>query len=243
MIIFNAFAIVVGIICAIFLGPLFWAFPVFMDTTWGDVVACSVVAFVSIVSDLVGLKGRVFFLPIWLFALIGVGVNLHTLWGWYGPALAGAIVVMLFIGLMAMGSYAEKKEWADAPNKLNAARDSLVKGLSDETWDLLREAYFVPSWGNESAEVCRHNLQVLEVVKKAVGENAPPIELRLLDALGVAYRAGTAPKTDESQKTEIPSAFTGGLQELLLNKGKLSADEDHKDLLEELNKAAAPAAA
>jgi hypothetical protein len=242
VIIFNAFAIVVGIICGIFLGPLYWAFPVFMDSTWGDVLACSIVAGVSILSDLVGLKGRVFFLPIWLFGLIGVGVNLHTMWGWYGPALAGAIVVMLFIGLMALGTLAEKKEWAEAPTKLNAARDSLVKGISDETWELLSEAYFVPSWGNESPEVCRHNLEVLDVVKKAAGEGAPALELRLFDALGLAYRAGMVPKTDESQKTEIPSEFTSAMQELLGNKGRLPADEDRKDLLEELNKAALPAA-
>lgn len=61
------------------------------------------------------------------------------------------------------------------------------------------------------------------------------------DALGVAYRAGLMPKTDESQKTEIPSEFTGALQELLGNKGKLPEDEDRKDLLEALNKAALPA--
>lgn len=241
MIIFNAFAIVVGIICGIFLGPLYWAFPVFMDSTWGDVLACGIVAMVSILSDLVGLKGRVFFLPIWLFGLIGVGVNLHKMWGWYGPALAAAIVVALFVGLMVMGSFAEKKEWAEAPMKLNAARDSLVKGISEETWDLLREAYFVPSWGNETPEHCRHNLEVLEVIKKAAGD-APPLELRLFDALGLAYRAGMVPKTDESQKTEIPSEFTGALQELLGNKGRLPEDEDRKDLLEELNKSALPAA-
>ena len=140
------------------------------------------------------------------------------------------------------GHLTVRSPWSPRAGVTARARDSLVKGVSDETWELLREAYFVPSWGNESPEVCRHNLAVLDLVKKAVGENAPAIELRLMDALGVAYRAGTVPKTDESQKTEIPSAFTSALQELLLNKGKLPEDEDRKELVEALEKAALPAA-
>ncbi|HEY0882521.1 MAG TPA: hypothetical protein VGD87_13355 [Archangium sp.] len=236
MIIFNPLAIVVAILCGIFLGPLYWAFPDFMDTTWGDVVACSVVAVVSTVSELVGLKGRLFFLPIWLLALIGVGVNLHKLWGWYGPALALGIVVLLFGALMLMARSGEKKEWAEAPTKLSEASASLAKGLSDETWELLGAAYFVPAFGDNTPEVCRHNLQVLDLVKRAAGEQAAPLERRLFDALSVAYHAGVAPKTDGEKAIEISSELSGALQELLGNKGKLPEDEDRKDLLEELNK-------
>jgi hypothetical protein len=237
MIIFNAFAILVGLIIAVFLGPLFWAFPEFMDTTWGNVLAAGIITVVSIITDLIGLKGRLFFLPIWLFGLIGMGVNLHELWGWYGPALAAALVVMLFVGLMAIGAMSEKKEWANAPANLIAARDALAKGVNEETWELIGKAFFVPAWGDDTPERCRHNLEVLALARKAMPENAGALELRIFDALGVAYRAGLAPKTEGSEKVTIPSEFTTAMIEIIGNKGALPEEEDRKDLLEELNKA------
>lgn len=159
MIVFNAPAVVVGIIIGLFLGPLYWAFPEFMDTSWGSVLAAGIVTVIGIITDLVGLKGRLFFLPIWLFGFIGMGVHLHKMWGWYGPALVAALVVMLVLGLMALGAMSEKKEWANAPANLIAARDAVVKGVNDETWELVAKAYFVPTWGDETPERCKHNLE------------------------------------------------------------------------------------
>lgn len=238
MIIFNALAIVVGLIIGLFVGPLFYFFPEFMDSTQGNVLSCVLITVISIASDLVGLKGRVFFLPIWVFGLIGMGVNLHTIWGWWGPALAATLVVVLLGGLMLMGAWSERKDWAEAPANLNAARDSLAKGVSEETWELLAKAFFVPAWGGDTAERCRHNLEVLAVARKAMPENAGALGLRIFDALNVAYRAGLAPVGEGSEKVQIPTEFSAAMVDILNNKGQLPEEEDRKDLLEELNKAA-----
>lgn len=237
MIIFNALAIVVGIIIGIFLGPLYWAFPEFMDTTWGNVLAGGIVAVIGIITDLVGLKGRLFFLPIWLFGIIGMGVNLHELWGWYGPAMAVAVVVMLFLGLMALGAVGEKKEWAAAPENLNAARASLAKGVSEETWELLAKAFFVPSWGDDTPERCQHNLWVLAVAAQAMPDPQGALERRIFNALNASYRAGIAPRTEGEEKFTIPTEFSAAMVEILGNKGSLPEEEDREDLLKELEKA------
>lgn len=238
MIVFNLLAIVVGLIIGICLGPLYWAFPEFMETTWGSVLAFGIVTVVGIVTDLVGLKGRVFWLPIWLFGLIGMGVNLHTQWGWWGPALAGVIVIALFGGLLAMGAVQERKEWAEAPANLNAARESLAKGVNEATWEALGKAYFVPAWGDDTPERCRHNLEVLALVRKALPPEASGLEVRVLDALAAAYSAGMA----GAEKISVPSEFTSALQEVLTNDGALPAEEDRKDLIEALEKPATAAA-
>lgn len=236
MVVFNLLAIVVAIIIGIFLGPLFYFFPEFMESTWGNVLAAGIVTGVGIVTDLIGLKGRVFWLPIWLFGLIAMGVNLHELWGWYGPAAAGGLVVVLFAGMLAMGAVHEKKEWAEAPGHLNSVRESLAKGpATDETWELLAKAFFVAAWGDDTPERARHNLEVLAAARKAMGENAGPIEVKVLDALGLSYRAAMA-RTEGSEKVSIPHEFTSAMQEILGNKGRLPEEDDRKDLLEELNK-------
>ncbi len=138
-----------------------------------------------------------------------------------------------------MGAVSEKKEWADAPGNLNAARDSLAKGVSEETWELLAKAFFVPAWGDDTPERCRHNLEVLAIARKAMPETAGALELRIFEALGVAYRAGMAPRVEGNEKVTIPSEFTAAMVEILGNKGALPEEEDRKDLLEELNKAGA----
>jgi hypothetical protein len=241
MIIFNALALVVGLIIGLILGPLYWLFPTFMDSTWGNVLSFGIVTVVSIVSDLVGLKGRVFFLPIWLIGLIGMGVTLHGKWGWWGPGLAAGLVVLLFGALLGMGAIAEKKEWAEAPANLNAVRESLGKGVTEQTWELLAKAYFVPAWGDDTPERCRHNLEVLSLVRKALPPERVGLEVKVLDALATRYGAGLT-RAEGSEKIAIPSELTSAMQEILTNKGALPEEEDRKDLLEELNKSGASAA-
>lgn len=237
MIIFNAAAILIGIVIGIILGPLYWAFPVFMDSTWGNVLSFGIATLVSIVGDLAGVKGRLFFLPIWLLGIIGMGVTLHSKWGWWGPAAAGGVVVLLVGALLLVAAAGEKKSWAEAPGNLNSARDSLAKGVSDETWKFLAEAFFVPAFGDDTPERCRHNLEVLSLTRKALPQNAGALELRVLDALTQAYGKGLA-WTEGNDKVSIPSEFTSAVAEMLGNKGALPEEEDRKALLEELDKPA-----
>lgn len=237
MIIFNAGAIFVALISAVFLGPLFWLAPNFMAGRWGDVLALGIVTGVSAISDLVGIKGRVFFLPIWVWSTLGIGGSLYKQWGWWGPALALGVVVVMVLGLLVVAAAGEKKSWAEAPAKLNAARDSVAKGVSDETWPLLADAFFVPAFGDDTPERCRHNLEVLSVARKAMPPTIGALEQRVIDALSHAYGKGLA----SNDKVTISSEFTSALQAMLGNKGWIPEAEDRKALLEELDKPAAVA--
>lgn len=232
MIVFNLFAIVVGLIIGVFVGPMYWLFPTFMHTTWGNVVAFSVMTVVSVITDVVGLKGRLFWLPMWLWGLLGVGYNLHTLWGWLGMAAALGVVVLLFALLAVVSVVNDKKAWAQAPASLNSARDAFARGNADEAWPLLEKAYFSPTWMTETAEMSRHNLDVLSVTRAAMGAKEGSLELRVFDALGVAYRDAMA-----TGKPAIPPALSSAMQALLENKGSLKADE-HPELAEALDKPA-----
>ena len=232
MIVFNVFAIVVGLIIGVFLGPLYWLFPTFMYSTWGNVLACSIMAVVSLITDFLGLKGRLFWLPMWLWGLIGVGYNLHTLWGWLGIGAAFGIVVLLFVLLGVLAAVNDRKAWAQAPASLNAARDAFAKGNADEGWPLLEKAYFSPTWMTETPETSRHNLDVLSVARAALGAKDGSLEFRVFDALGIAYRDAMA-----TEKPAIPSELSSAMQALLGNKGLLKPD-DHPELAEALDKPA-----
>ena len=240
MIIFNAAAILIGIVIGIIVGPLYWLFPNFMESTWGNVLSFGIATVVSIFGDLAGIKGRLFFLPIWLLGIIGMGVTLHSKWGWWGPALAATVVVVALGLLLLVAAAGEKKTWAEAPGNLNSARDSLAKGVNDETWKFLGEAFFVPAFSSDTPERCRHNLEVLALARKALPPNAGALELRVFDALAQAYGKGFS-WTEGQDKVNIPSELTSAMAAMLGNKGALPEEEDRKALLEELDKPATAA--
>lgn len=232
MIVFNAFAIVVGLAVGICVGPLYWLFPNFMQTTWGSVLAFGIMTVVSLIADFAGLKGRLFWLPMWLWGLIGIGFNLHTAWGWVGIAAAAGAVVLSFVLLGVLAAVNDRRAWAQAVGSLNSARDAFTKGNADEAWPLLEKAYFAPSWMTETSETSRHNLEVLAVARGSMGAKEGSLEQRLFEALGLAYRDGMA-----TEKPAIPGPLSSAMQQLLGNKGSLTAG-DHPDLAEALDKPA-----
>jgi hypothetical protein len=147
-------------------------------------------------------------------------------------ALLG-VVVLLLVGLAKVGLVSDKKAWAQAPAALNSARDAFARGNADEAWPLLEKAYFAPAWMKETSETSRHNLDVMSVARAAMGAKEGSLEVRVFDALGVAYRDAMA-----TEKADIPSALSSAMQALLGNKGALKADE-HPDLAEALDTPAA----
>jgi len=237
MIIFNIFAIAVGLIIALVLGPLFWLFPHFMSSPWGTVLSFGIVTVIGFITDQVGLKGRLFFLPIWVLGLAGMGFTLHGQWGWAGPAAAVMLVVLGLGVLLGLGAQTDREEWAAAPGHLEAARDALSKGDTEETWAQLAKAYFVPAWGGETPERCRHNLAVLTAARQALAGEPGGMERRVFDALTAAYQSGLVERVEGAEKLEIPSEISAAMKELLVNKGVLP-EEDRSSLLQELEKTA-----
>ncbi|MEZ4979825.1 MAG: hypothetical protein R2772_11090, partial [Chitinophagales bacterium] len=72
MIIFNFYAIAVGLIIAIIVGPIYWLMPDdFANGAVGQIILLAIGSFVAGLCELGGLKGRLFFLPMWILGVLG----------------------------------------------------------------------------------------------------------------------------------------------------------------------------
>ena len=55
--------------------------------------------------------------------------------------VAGLLVVAAIVGLVWLGRWAAKKEWEEAPGKLQLAQEAVRRGEAEVAWALLGEAY------------------------------------------------------------------------------------------------------
>jgi hypothetical protein len=162
MIIFNLWAIpVVALIFVALLGiehfrPDAVASPHFAFTLG---IVTSVIGGVC---EWIGIKGRLFFLPIWL---IGLGIFCFTL-GWTGSIGFIAMLIAIGIWFFNVGRKKEIAQWDKAQQTLlTAAPDP----YADEAafWEWISTALFLPMWMNFTPELCRHDLAVLQPIRKS----------------------------------------------------------------------------
>ena len=151
MIVFNAFAIVVAIIVAIISAPLFYFAPDFMDGSYGDITIAAIALVVSGIGEVAGLEARVFWLPVWLWSIIAMGMFLYDEWGWWGPAGAGVVGVTGVVAMILFARKAEIEDWANAPRELDLARALVDNPESrEQRFEHLQAAFFSPVFMSET---------------------------------------------------------------------------------------------
>jgi len=177
MIIFNLWAI--PILFAIYLVHVGVAhfFPALVSdyiVSWSTGV---IVTIIGALTELIGVKGRLFFMPIWF---IGLGIICLQL-GWVGSVLLGALVVVGIIWLFRYGKKQEAKEWQVAQEKL---RTTPVPPSENEEvfWGWVRTAVHLPLSAAYTPEICEHDLKALQAIQR-VSPRLEPAEQAHFSAL------------------------------------------------------------
>ena len=209
MIIFNFNAIAVGIIIAVICGPIYWLMPdQFANNPMGVIILASIATVLAGLSELGGLKGRLFFLPMWLLGLLGTIAYAFMEYSWKGIGVLGGAVVLLF-GLFALAFYfLDKSDWENAPKHLLALKK--MKNTEDKAfWERVDKAVFIPTLMNYNHRICAHNVEALTYLQ-SIGVNWEEIEI-----LQAVFQACSVQGNDINIETEDTDAFEARLREVL----------------------------
>src|SRR5437899_229255 len=164
MIIFNLWAIPVGLMIYGIMLAIDYFYPSLTTTTSQFLWTLGVVtAGIGSICEVLGLKGRVFFVPIWMAGL----ATICFLLGWRGTL---GFAVAFMIGVIALFWKAAKKEKADWDRvqlELIKAPAAPVDGTEAQFWNWVKGMLFLPIWMKLTPEVCEHNLKVISLLKGA----------------------------------------------------------------------------
>ena len=214
MIIFNLPAILVAVICVIVALPIVGIMSLIPgiseNETLQGVILYGLVTLVSGICEAVGLKGRLFFIPMWFLGFVLTFATVCNKYGWTGFG----VMVLLGIGMMGLiyclASHLEKKEWAAAPGEL--AECQRIGDLSrKDFWEHFQKALHIPTMKSYTPEICYHNYYCLELLKNG------GVDWPIIDSLMSHYSAKTHDDTDadiqEEMTTEIAKLISEKLEE------------------------------
>jgi hypothetical protein len=211
LIIFNLWAIPVGIVIYLVLVGLEHVAPGLMAEGRSGWTIGVVTTLVGAVCNLVGLKGRVFLLPIWM---IGLGIICYHL-GWPGTI---AFIVLLVGGGIWFFKGAKKREAADWQKVLETAiQAGTPPAGADEIqfWEWVKATLFLPTWLDCTPELCQHNLKVIREIQQA-GRSLAPDEQAKLQALQqfltAAQNASKPPGSEMNIQTPVSELVAARLR-------------------------------
>lgn len=221
MIVFNFYAVPVIIVIGILYGGLTWLAPKFMETGYGSLTVGLLSFVVGTIAEFIGIKGRLFWLPIWLLGLGYSGYQAWTIWGWMG-AVVGVVSVVGGIAMLVLWSRsATKKAWEKAPDELRQARQAFSMGNADEAFEHLEQAYVSP-WGDFTREMCAHNLQLIDLMLPHIEQNLTPKDSERLAKIRRKFEKGSM-KTED---TELKDGDDDWLEEVITSRGSPEKDDD-----------------
>lgn len=164
MIVFNALAIPIVLLVGAIGAGLIWLAPGVFGAPYEEVTYSVLAIGIGGLGELVGLRGRLFFLPIWLIGGAVLAWQLSVLFGPTGLAVGGGLfgaLMLAFVGtLVVMISGQEKHKG----KRLQDARAELAKGAIEAAKTALADAWVIPAFGKTEAVRARHLLEVLALL-------------------------------------------------------------------------------
>lgn len=156
LIIFNLWAVVIGAIILIIWSLFLPFFPGLVSETWAPLVFGILTTVVGAIGEILGFKGRFFFLPIWLVGALIIGYQI----GWIGIVSVLAFAVVLIVIMVKRAKKKEQTDWIAAKStaieynpQLAANRKQLL------AWG--KKTMFLPIVSGLDKEMCEHDFDVL----------------------------------------------------------------------------------
>lgn len=209
MIIFNVYAIAVLAIIAVIVVPIYWLLPdSFAESPMGQIILMTIATVIAGLCEIGGLKGRLFFLPMWIIGIIGTIGFTYVEFGWIGIAsLVGILALVLGLFFILLYS-SEKSDWKNAFNHFLELKK--IKHTENKAfWEQVKKSIFIPSMMSYSHRICEHNLEVLTYMK-SLG-----IEWEEMDALVPVFQQASVQGNTIDIESELTDAFEARLSETL----------------------------
>lgn len=205
MIIYNLHAVLNTLITAFVFGIVFMIVLAFSPDAWESdelmiFMAVSSATVVSFLTEIFGIRGRIFFMPMWLVGLVFSLAFAQENFGGTGVAAVLATSVGLFAMMMVGKKLRKKAEWHKAQKKLIECQKT---GDPNQVafWKQFKQAFFVPPKNKYDAHIHYHNYQCLELLKR-LGVQSPGLDT-LMDAYATNTHDGTKVKITDDQTDEI----------------------------------------
>jgi len=175
-------------------GCLDYLFPSIMEGEYGGFYFAFIIIFIGAINN----KGRLLFLPVWLY---GVLFFLLLTWGkWGGIGLAVAMLSPIpLICVLSFGFEAiNKKKLRAAPELLEKAKFQHANGNNQEMWACLRKSFIVPVLGVYSKGIYTHNIAVISFLTGELKDFLAQDHIEKLDRLNSYFEAAK----DKKEKNE-----------------------------------------
>ena len=176
-----------------------------------------VVTLVGAVCERVGIKARVFLMPVWM---IGLGIIAYHL-GWPGTVAFTALLVAGGIWLFRGAKEKERIAWQKLQEETVKAGAPPASEEEVQFWEWVKQMLFLPIWLNFTADLCQHNLKVLRAIQEAAPSLGPDEKVKLealQNFLTAAQSASKPPDSDMNIQNSI-----GALIDTRLSKAKRNA--------------------
>ncbi len=174
MFIFNLWALLVGLLVVLASLGVHEAAPQVMQGTMGNFIVGVITFVFGGIAEALGMRGRIFFLPVWLFGLIIIGFQLFEWWGIWG-ILAGLLLgVGGVVVLLMLAKRAEVKKW-ECLQKESFSEEAKFADKPAAYWTIVRKYLFLPASIDYSPAIYAHNQGVLRHVlsRSDLGLNEP----------------------------------------------------------------------
>jgi hypothetical protein len=156
MIIFNLWAVLVVPLIILICLPFYTYFPELMKGPHEALVLGIIVTVIGGITDYVGLKGRLFFLPIWL---IGIGIICYQI-GVVGMTIFAAIAAVGIYFLIRQNKKRSAADWKKAQEELAKTPAPEANWDAMRLWQWVQATLFFPIF-RQTPEMRSHNMKVM----------------------------------------------------------------------------------
>lgn len=220
MLIINVSAIITLVVALLITATVFEALPAGVEQA-RLFIGLGITFVTGLIAEVIGLAPRLFFLvPVWMAALIIMGVQIyerHGALGLLGVLVGGAALQALMLVVGAL--HERRRERRDLARRLRSVDLRGLNPAYDQAWDAVHEAVLAPRVTPWTRELLEHDHRVAELVERWLSDRLPGDRLRRLVA---AYAEGaTAPDKVDAAALRRESEW---LQATIRNRDALARD-------------------
>ena len=167
------------------------------------------VVLVGSVAQVFGIRGRIFFISIWVIGIGMVTYHAYALWGISGIVILLTATALCLWWMVKASERREAEQWARAAVSISELRS--VGDCAEDApkfWTLVRDSLFLPVTGTYTALVCSHDLEVIKIVLEKALKSSSVAELAPWQGFEALLKENANKKSGNTQK-QTSTALNG----------------------------------